>query len=144
MIIAIVTDRIVNAGRKRSRAPWREGEGNGEPTRGGCAREDVMKRNPSVGRKLPVTWLRQHAIVSGIIKHIGSIYPWKRNTLSPRAIQGPSIDLCPPDRSVYLIFVCVYRNVAPIRSEPTLSQLSLDRGSVTLKDRTGRRAASSG
>ncbi|EGI66012.1 hypothetical protein G5I_05403 [Acromyrmex echinatior] len=54
-----------------------------------CTREDIMKRNPSVGRKLPVTWLRQHAIVSGIIKHIGSICPWKRNTLSPRAIQEP-------------------------------------------------------
>ncbi|TGZ47261.1 Uncharacterized protein DBV15_04188 [Temnothorax longispinosus] len=95
-----------------------------------CAREDIMKRNPSVGRKLPVTWLRQHAIVSGIIKHIGSICPWKRNTLSPRAIQEPSIDLCPPDRSVgrspplSLIFVCVYRNVAPIGRGPTLSQLS--------------------
>lgn len=63
---------------------WRIGGG---ATGGDCAREDIMKRNPNVGRKSLVTWLRQHAIVSGIIERIGSICPWKRNTLSPRTIQ---------------------------------------------------------
>lgn len=127
-------------------------KGTGMANRPGetCAHEDVMKRNPSVGRKLPVTWLRQHAIVSGIIKHIGSICPWKRNTLSPRVIQEPYIDLCSPDRSVgrsvfplslylslSLVFVRLYRNVAPIGRGPTLSY-RLDRGSVVLRDRTSR------
>ncbi|KYQ49798.1 hypothetical protein ALC60_11146 [Trachymyrmex zeteki] len=124
-----------------------------------CTREDITKRNSSVGRKLPVTWLRQHAIVSGIIKHIGSICPWKRNTLSPRAIQEPSIDLCPPDISVVrspslpppppspslsLVFVCAYIETW-LPSDVNQSSPNLDRGSVTLRDRAGRpRTASSG
>ncbi|EZA56019.1 hypothetical protein X777_03704, partial [Ooceraea biroi] len=134
---------------KKHRIPvgeWRTGEEvtGGEPR----AREDVTKRNPNVGRKSPVTWLRQHAIVSGIIKHIGSICPWKRNTLSPRAIQERLIDLCPPDRSAVRSLslslsrplvarvVSVYRNVAPIVEQPSPDRL--DRGSAALRDRADR------
>lgn len=47
--------------------------GDGVPRRSGpageTARDGITERNPNVGRKSPVTWLRQHAIVSGIIKH---------------------------------------------------------------------------
>lgn len=125
-----------------------KGKGRGMANRPGetCAREDIMKRNPSVGRKLPVTWLRQHAIVSGIIKHIGSICPWKRNTLSPRAIQEPSIDLCSPDRSgvrslslllpLSSSYACIETCLPSDVDQP--SPNCFDGGSVALRDRTGR------
>jgi len=136
---------------KKQNPGERRGEGIANRPGETCARrEDIMKRNPSVGRKLPVTWLRQHAIVSGIIKHIGSICPWKRNTLSPRAIQKPSIDLCSSDRSVVLslsLSLSIYLSISFSRLRvrvskrgshrgPTLSLNCFDRGSA-LRDRTG-------